>query len=46
MNFVFDIRVYRMGQAIWYYVGERYGKEVVGRIFKTARATGNLNRSI
>ncbi|MFQ5603815.1 MAG: peptidase MA family metallohydrolase [bacterium] len=45
MNLVFDIRVYRMGQAIWYYVGERYGKEVVGRIFKTARATGDLNRA-
>jgi len=45
MTYVFDIRVYRMGQAIWYYVGERYGKEVVGRIFKTARATGNLNRA-
>ncbi|NIR48184.1 hypothetical protein GWO43_06990 [candidate division KSB1 bacterium] len=42
---VFDIRVYRMGQAIWYYVGERYGKKVVGRIFKTARATGDLNRA-
>lgn len=45
MNFVADIRVYRMGQAIWYYVGERYGKEVVGRIFKTARASGDLNRA-
>lgn len=45
MTFVFDIRVYRMGQAIWYYVGERYGKEVVGRIFKTARATGDINRA-
>ncbi|MFQ5649985.1 MAG: peptidase MA family metallohydrolase [bacterium] len=45
MTFVFDIRVYRMGQAIWYYVGERYGKEVVGRIFKTARATADLNRA-
>ncbi len=45
MTFVFDIRVYRMGQAIWFYVGERYGKEVVGRIFKTARATGDLNRA-
>jgi Tol biopolymer transport system component len=42
---VFDIRVYRMGQAIWYYVGERYGIEVVGRIFKTARATGDINRA-
>ncbi|MFQ5752292.1 MAG: peptidase MA family metallohydrolase, partial [bacterium] len=45
MNVVFDIRVYRMGQAIWYYVGERYGKEVVGRIFKTARATGDITRA-
>lgn len=45
MSLVFDIRVYRMGQAIWYYVGERYGKEVVGRIFKTARATGDINRA-
>ncbi|MCG8608028.1 hypothetical protein MJD09_23970, partial [bacterium] len=45
MFYVQDIRVYRMGQAIWYYVGERYGKEVVGRIFKTARATGDINRA-
>ena len=45
MAIVFDIRVYRMGQAIWYYVGERYGVEVVGRIFKTARATGDINRA-
>lgn len=45
MFYVNDIRVYRMGQAIWYYVGERYGKEVVGRIFKTARATGDINRA-
>lgn len=45
MTYVFDIRVYRMGQSIWYYVGERYGKEVVGRIFKTARATGDINRA-
>ncbi len=45
MTYVFDIRVYRMGQAIWYYVGERYGKEVVGRIFKTARATGDIGRA-
>ncbi|MFQ5825074.1 MAG: basic secretory protein-like protein [bacterium] len=45
MSQVFDIRVYRMGEAIWYYVGERYGKEVVGRIFKTARATGDINRA-
>jgi len=45
MTYVFDIRVYRMGQAIWYYVGERYGKEVVGRIFKTARATGDIARA-
>lgn len=45
MTLVFDIRVYRMGQAIWWYVGERYGKEVIGRIFKTGRATGDINRA-
>jgi len=45
MTYVADIRVYRMGQAIWYYVGERYGKEAVGRIFKTARSSGDLNRA-
>jgi len=42
---VFDIRVYRMGQSIWYYVGERYGKEAVGRIFKTARANGKISQA-
>lgn len=45
MQYVADIRVYRMGQAIWHYVGERYGKDVVGRIFKTARSSGDLNRA-
>lgn len=45
MEYIFDIRVYRIGQAIWYYVGERYGKEIVGRIFKTARATGDIGLS-
>jgi len=36
----FDIRVYRLGEAVWYYVGETYGKKKIGQILKTAVRLG------
>jgi Tol biopolymer transport system component len=41
----FDIRVYRLGESVWYYVGEKYGKKKVGEIFKTAVSYGDIERS-
>ena len=42
LNSTFDIRVYRLGQALWEYIGTTYGKEKVGAIFRTAIVKGNL----
>ncbi|MFN2383409.1 MAG: DPP IV N-terminal domain-containing protein [Gemmatimonadota bacterium] len=35
-----DIRVYRFGQAIWYYIGTKYGDEKVGEIMQKAPLMG------
>ncbi len=35
-----DIRVYRFGQAIWYYIGTRYGDEKIGEIMQKAPLIG------
>lgn len=40
-----DIRVYRLGESVWYYVGEKHGKKKVGEIFKTAVTYGDIERS-
>ena len=34
MDQVFDIRVYRIGQAIWDFIGERYGDEKIGELLR------------
>jgi len=41
----YDIRVYRLGESVWYYVGEKYGKKKVGEIFKTAVQLGDIERA-
>ncbi len=41
----YDIRVYRLGESVWYYVGEKHGKKKVGEIFKTAVSLGDIERS-
>ena len=41
LNGTYDIRVYRLGQSVWHYIGENYGKKTVGKIFKMAARTGN-----
>jgi len=35
-----DIRVYRFGQALWYYVGTKYGDEKIGEIMQKAPLIG------
>jgi Tol biopolymer transport system component len=37
---------YRYGQALWAYIGGKYGDEVVGRILRTAARGGNVERAI
>ncbi len=34
MNRIYDIRVYRIGQAVWAFIGERYGDEKIGEILR------------
>jgi Tol biopolymer transport system component len=46
LNGVFDIRVYRLGQSVWHFIGERYGKQKVGEIFKAAIGAGNIEMAI
>ena len=48
-----DIRVYRFGQAIFYYIGTRYGDEKIGEIMQRAPLVGigeaiegSVNRSL
>ncbi len=45
LNGTYDIRVYRLGESVWYYVGEKHGKKKVGEIFKTAVSYGDIERS-
>ncbi|HQU71495.1 MAG TPA: peptidase MA family metallohydrolase, partial [Calditrichia bacterium] len=45
LNTTYDIRVYRLGQALWEYIGATYGKGKVGPIFRTAIVTGDLEKA-
>ncbi len=46
LNGTSDIRVYRLGESLWHYIGETYGKETVGKILKTAVGLGDVDRAI
>ena len=46
MMFVGDIRVYRFGQAILAYIGERFGDAKIGEIHKMSVRTRSLDRAI
>ncbi len=37
---------YRWGQALWAYIGGRWGDETIGRIMKAGAATGNYETAI
>jgi len=43
LNSLYDIRVYRLGQSLWHYIGETYGKQKVGDIFKSGIRAENLD---
>ncbi|MGH7456428.1 MAG: peptidase MA family metallohydrolase, partial [bacterium] len=45
LNGAFDIRVYRLGESLWNYVGETYGKKKVGQILKSAVNFGDVERA-
>ena len=45
LNGTFDIRVYRLGESLWNFVGETYGKKKAGQILKTAVNFGNVERA-
>jgi Tol biopolymer transport system component len=40
LSFAGDIRVYRYGQAIWYFVGKKFGDEKVGEIMQKVPVVG------
>ncbi|MBU1700063.1 MAG: BamA/TamA family outer membrane protein [Candidatus Eisenbacteria bacterium] len=46
LNYVYDIRVYRYGQAIMAYIGQTYGDETIGLLFKTMTRTRNLSFAV
>jgi Tol biopolymer transport system component len=46
LNNAYDIRVYRLGESLWHYIGETYGKEIVGNIFKSAVNLGSVETAI
>ncbi len=46
LNSTFDIRVYRLGQSVWYYIGETYGKKRVGEILKAAVRKGSIEMAV
>jgi len=45
LSTTYDIRVYRYGQAVWEYVGRRFGPEAVGKILKRIGASRNVEGS-
>jgi len=46
LNSAYDIRVYRLGQSLWHYIGETYGKKIGGNIFKTAVNLGTVEAAL
>jgi Tol biopolymer transport system component len=41
-----DIRVYRIGNALWHYIGATYGDEAVGRVVRAIASTGSVDQAI
>ncbi|MCG3117912.1 MAG: Protein TolB [bacterium] len=46
LNSAYDIRVYRLGESLWHYIGETNGKKSVGNIFKSAVNLGNVEPAL
>ncbi|MCL4708877.1 PD40 domain-containing protein [bacterium] len=45
LNNTFDIRVYRLGESLWNYVGETHGKQKVGAILKAAVRLNDIEKA-
>lgn len=45
LNSAYDIRVYRIGQSFWHYIGENHGTEMVGKLFKATLKAGSLEKA-
>jgi len=45
LNNTFDIRVYRLGESLWNYVGETHSKQKVGAIFKAAVRLNDIEKA-
>ncbi|MDZ7269216.1 MAG: DPP IV N-terminal domain-containing protein [candidate division KSB1 bacterium] len=45
LNNTFDIRVYRLGESLWHYVGETHGKQKVGALFKAAVRLNDVEKA-
>jgi Tol biopolymer transport system component len=41
-----DIRVYRIGNALWHYIGATYGDEAVGRVVRAIASIGNVEDAL
>lgn len=46
LSYVGDIRVYRFGQSVLYFIGQRYGDEKIGEILQKAPLYKSLDRAI
>ncbi|MCI0693403.1 hypothetical protein L0337_15535 [candidate division KSB1 bacterium] len=46
LNNAYDIRVYRLGESLWHYIGETYDKKIVGNIFKSAVNLGDVEQAL
>jgi Tol biopolymer transport system component len=46
LSSIYDIRVYRIGNALWQYIGTKYGDESVGRIFTGIPQSGGFPNAL
>jgi len=46
LNLIADIRVYRFGQALWYYIAKTYGESRVGTLLEKATYLGSTEKAL
>ncbi len=46
LNQLVDIRVYRFGQALWYYIAETYGEDKIGVILQKSYYYGDAEKAL
>lgn len=45
LNGTFDIRVYRLGESVFHYIGAKYGKPMIGNLLKDAVRSGSVEQA-